>query len=104
MHLHFDNRSSVGVCCTAYWDASFGLPRRYTIGAGHRLKDFVPLPPAQKLAMTVHGPNGFVRKERWLGFFGHEDKWTDCCTFPLWEEQIRCEDRDETMPPRSRLG
>ena len=42
--------------------------------------------------------------QRWLGFFGHEDKWTDCCTFPLWEEQIRCEDRDETMPPRSRPG
>lgn len=42
--------------------------------------------------------------QRWLGFFGHEDKWTDCCTFPLWEEQIRCEDRDETMRPHSRPG
>ena len=64
VHLHFDNRSGVGICCTAYWDASDGLPRRYTLGAGHRLQDFVPLPHGQTLAMTVHGPNGFVRKIR----------------------------------------
>src|SRR6185437_9879721 len=38
--------------------------------------------------------------QRWLGYFGHGDRWTDCCTFPLWEEQIRCEDRDETIPQR----
>jgi len=44
------------------------------------------------------------RDQRWLGFFGQGDKWTDCCTFPLWKEQIRCEDRDETIPLRSRLG
>jgi phospholipase C len=62
VQLQFENRSSVGVCCTAYWDGSFGLPRRYTLGAGHRLKDFVPLPRGEKLAMTVYGPNGFVRK------------------------------------------
>ncbi|MBW4053272.1 MAG: DUF756 domain-containing protein, partial [Proteobacteria bacterium] len=62
VHLHFDNHSRAGVCCTAYWDASFGLPRRYTLGAGHRLQDFVPLPRGQRLAMTVYGPNGFVRK------------------------------------------
>ena len=42
--------------------------------------------------------------QRWLGFFGHDDKWTDCCTFPLWKEQIRCEDRDETIPLPSRPG
>ena len=64
VHLHFDNRSGVGTCCTAYWDASDGLPRRYTVGAGHQLRDFVPLPREQALAMTVHGPNGFVRKIR----------------------------------------
>jgi phospholipase C len=62
VHLHFRNSSSAGVCCTAYWDASFGVPRRYTLGAGHRLSDFVPLPGDQLLAMTVYGPNGFVRK------------------------------------------
>ncbi|MGH8318401.1 MAG: phosphocholine-specific phospholipase C [Steroidobacteraceae bacterium] len=67
IHLHFENRSRVGVCCTAYWDASFGLPRRYTLGPGHRLKDFAPLPRGQKLAMTVYGPNGFVRKVRGEG-------------------------------------
>jgi phospholipase C len=64
VHLHFDNRSGVGACCTAYWDASDGLPRRYTLGAGHSAQDFVPLPPEEKLAMTVHGPNGFVRRIR----------------------------------------
>jgi phospholipase C len=62
VHLHFDNRSRVGTCCTAYWDASAGLPRRYTVGAGHRLQDFMPLPRGQRLAMTVYGPNGLVRK------------------------------------------
>ncbi len=67
VRLHFDNRSRVGVCCTAYWDASFGLPRRYTLGAGHRLIDFVPLPRGQALAMTVYGPNGLVRKIRGEG-------------------------------------
>ncbi|MGA7539801.1 MAG: phospholipase C, phosphocholine-specific [Steroidobacteraceae bacterium] len=64
VQLRFDNRSRVGVCCTAYWDASFDLPRRYTLGAGDRLNDFVPLPPGHELALTVYGPNGFVRKLR----------------------------------------
>ncbi len=64
VQLHFENHSRVGVCCTAYWDGSAGLPRRYTLGAGHRLEDFVPLPPGQTPAMTVYGPNGFVRKIR----------------------------------------
>ncbi len=64
VELHFDNRSRVGVCCTACWDASAGLPRRYTLGAGHRLEDFVPLPPGATPALTVYGPNGFVRKIR----------------------------------------
>ncbi len=62
VHLRFDNRSRVGVCCTAYWDASAGLPRRYTVGAGHRLEDVLKPPPGQRQAMTVYGPNGFVRK------------------------------------------
>ncbi len=64
VRLRFDNRSRVGVCCTAYWDGSFGLPRRYTLGAGHRLEDFVALPRSQRPALTVYGPNGFVRKVR----------------------------------------
>lgn len=41
-----------------------GLPRRYTLGAGHRLTDFVPQPRSQQLAMTAYGPNGFVHKIR----------------------------------------
>ena len=62
VRLRFDNRSRVGACCTAYWDGSVGLPRRYTVGAGHRLEDFVRLPRGQRPAMTVYGPNGFVRR------------------------------------------
>jgi len=62
VHLSFDNHSPVGICCYAYWDASATLPQRYTIGAGHRLADEVLLPKDQNLAMTVYGPNGFVRK------------------------------------------
>ena len=49
-------------------------------------------------------PSSRFGRLRWLGFFGRGDKWTDCCTFPLWKEQIRCEDRDETIPRRSRPG
>ncbi len=67
VHLQFDNRSSVGVCCTAFWDGSEALPRRYTLGAGHRLEDFVALPDGQSLAMSVYGPNGFVRRIRGAG-------------------------------------
>ena len=62
MHLAFNNRSQTGVCCYAYWDASAELPRRYTVGAGDQLSDDIALPEGQALAMTIYGPNGFVRK------------------------------------------
>jgi phospholipase C len=61
VRLQFDNPSSTGVCCTAYWDGSRAVPRRYTIGAGHRLEDFVHPAANQSLALSVHGPNGFLR-------------------------------------------
>ncbi|HEX5460405.1 MAG TPA: phospholipase C, phosphocholine-specific [Steroidobacteraceae bacterium] len=62
VRLRFDNRSTVGICCTSYWDGSFADPRRYTIGAGHRLEDLVRPPANQSLALSVYGPNGFLRK------------------------------------------
>lgn len=65
--LRFDNRSTVGVCCTAYWEGSFAVPRRYTIGAGHRLEDFVRPAASQGLALSVYGPNGFLRTMRGPG-------------------------------------
>ncbi|MGH7108493.1 MAG: phosphocholine-specific phospholipase C, partial [Acetobacteraceae bacterium] len=65
--LRFDNRSTAGVCCTAYWDGSFSIPRRYTVGAGHRLEDFVRPPASQGLALSVYGPNGFLRQVRGAG-------------------------------------
>ena len=67
VHLNFQNRSRVGVCCTAFWDASEDLPRRYTLGAGHGLEDFVALPKGRPLAMSVYGPNGFVRRIQGTG-------------------------------------
>ena len=62
IRLAFNNRSQTGVCCYAYWDASAELPQRYTMGAGDQLSDDISLPEGQALAMTIYGPNGFVRK------------------------------------------
>ena len=67
VQVDFDNRSKTGISCYAYWDASSELPQRYTIGAGHQLQDAVPLPQGQQLAMTVYGPNSFVRKVAGVG-------------------------------------
>jgi phospholipase C len=67
VRLRFDNRSTVGVCCTAYWDRSASIPRRYTVGSGHRLEDLVRPPLDQPLALSVYGPNGFLRALRGAG-------------------------------------
>ena len=67
VRLRFDNRSTAGVCCTAYWDGSSDVPRRYTIGAGHRLQDFVRPAAARALGLSVYGPNGFLRRVRGPG-------------------------------------
>ncbi|HEY6514754.1 MAG TPA: phospholipase C, phosphocholine-specific [Steroidobacteraceae bacterium] len=67
VRLQFDNRSTAGVCCTAYWDGSFAIPRRYTIGAGHKLQDFVRPASGRGVALSVYGPNGFLRSVRGPG-------------------------------------
>lgn len=67
VRLRFDNRSTVGICCTAYWEGSFAAPRRYTLGAGHRLDDLVRPAANQSLALSVYGPNGFLRTVRGPG-------------------------------------
>ena len=67
VRLRFDNRSSVGVCCTAHWEHSFSIPRHYTVGAGHRLEDLVRPPANQAVALSVYGPNGFLREVRGMG-------------------------------------
>jgi phospholipase C len=72
VQLRFHNGSAVGACCTAYWDGSLAPPRRYTIGAGHRLDDLVRPSANQSLAMSVHGPNGFLRTVRGPGDCGLE--------------------------------
>lgn len=67
VRLRFDNRSTTGVCCTAYWDGSFDVPRRYTIGAGHQLEDLVRPAAGPGLGLSVYGPNGFLRSVRGPG-------------------------------------
>ena len=67
VRLRFDNRSTAGVCCTAYWDGSFTVPRRYTIGAGHQLEDLVRPAAGRGLELSVYGPNGFLRSVRGPG-------------------------------------
>jgi phospholipase C len=67
VRLRFDNRSTAGLCCTAYWNHSSAVPRRYTIGAGHKLEDFVRPASGQDLALSVYGPNGFLRSVHGLG-------------------------------------
>ncbi|MEY2340918.1 phosphocholine-specific phospholipase C [Acidithiobacillus sp. IBUN Pt1247-S3] len=62
VRLAFANPAPIGVVCTAYWDASHHLPHHYTIGAGAQLLDDILLPQGQALAMTVYGPDGFVRQ------------------------------------------
>lgn len=61
--IRCNNPSSRGVCCYAYWDGTTALPQRYTIGAGHHLEDHIPYIYSEATsAMTVYGPNGFIRK------------------------------------------
>ncbi|MGH8295655.1 MAG: phosphocholine-specific phospholipase C [Steroidobacteraceae bacterium] len=67
VRLRFDNRSAVGICCTAYWEATLEVPRHYTVGAGHRLDDLVRPPAKESLALSVCGPNGFLRTVRGPG-------------------------------------
>ena len=62
--LHAVNHSSVGVCCSAHWDGSAAIPRHYTIGAGHTVQDLVRPPAGAARALSVYGPNGFVRQLR----------------------------------------
>ena len=38
-----------------------GEPRHYTVEAGKRLSDRLPLDAAAGYAMALHGPNGFLR-------------------------------------------
>ena len=62
VRLHLHNPSELGVVCTAYWDHSHQLPHHYTLGAGAKLEDEMILPKDQKLALTVYGPDSYIRK------------------------------------------
>ncbi|MBU2738894.1 phosphocholine-specific phospholipase C [Acidithiobacillus concretivorus] len=62
VRLHMHNPSDLGIVCTAYWDGSHELPHHYTIGAGAKLEDEMLLPKDQELALTVYGPDSYIRK------------------------------------------
>ncbi len=62
VRLKMHNPSPLGVVCTAYWDDGHELPHHYTIGAGDKLEDEMILPKGQALALTVYGPDSFIRK------------------------------------------
>lgn len=62
VQLKIHNSSPIGVVCTAYWDASYELPYHYTVGSHDHLEDEIIIPKDHKLAFTLYGPDGYVRK------------------------------------------
>ena len=62
VRLRLQNPAPIGVVCAAYWHDSHQLPHHYTVGAHTHLEDEIPLPMGQRLAMSVYGPNGFLRR------------------------------------------
>ncbi|MDA8115084.1 MAG: phospholipase C, phosphocholine-specific [Acidithiobacillus sp.] len=61
VRLHIANPANIGVVCTTFWNGSAALPHHYTVGAGAELEDMIDLPDRQKLALTLYGPDGFIR-------------------------------------------
>ncbi len=57
--LQFENTGTQGASFYAY-PGPGAAPLRYTVGAGHALNADLPL-PAGDIAVTVYGPNGFLR-------------------------------------------
>lgn len=67
VRLRFNNRSDVGVSCSAHWEGSFAIPRHYTVGAADSLDDDIRPPNLRNYALSVYGPNGFFRQLRGRG-------------------------------------
>ncbi len=74
VRLKIHNPAPTGVVCTAYWDASTELPYHYTVGSASDLEDDIYIPKEKKLAFTVYGPDGFIRK---LAGSGPSSLWID---------------------------
>jgi phospholipase C len=60
--LHFINTGDAGASLLLYTDASLDAPRAYTVEAGKRLIDRLPINALGAYDFTVHGPNGFLRR------------------------------------------
>ena len=60
--LQFINTGNAGANLLLYTAASTDAPRSYTIEAGKRLTDRLPINARGAYDFTVHGPNGFLRR------------------------------------------
>jgi len=74
LSLRFVNTGRAGVVFLVYAANSSDAPRSYTVEAGKRLEDQLPLATDGTYDYTVHGPNGFLRrfagKPAATGFWG----------------------------------
>ena len=61
--IDVENKGLAGATLTIYADAQDGGPWYYTVEAGKRLSDDLPI-DGQRYAFAVHGPNGFLREFR----------------------------------------
>ncbi|WP_345811030.1 phospholipase C, phosphocholine-specific [Paraburkholderia sp. PREW-6R] len=60
--LRFINTGRKGVVFLVYAANSLNAPLSYTVEAGKRLQDQLPLNPDGSYDFTVYGPNGFLRR------------------------------------------
>jgi phospholipase C len=60
--MRFVNTGRTGAVFLVYAALSADAPRSYTVEAGKRLQDLLPLNADGSYDFTVHGPNGFLRR------------------------------------------
>ncbi|MFL9954487.1 phospholipase C, phosphocholine-specific [Paraburkholderia nemoris] len=60
--MRFVNTGRAGAVFLVYTAFSLDAPRTYTVEAGKRLQDELPLHPDGSYDFTVYGPNGFLRR------------------------------------------
>jgi phospholipase C len=71
----FINTGEAGVTFLLFTANSPNAPRSYTVEAGKRLRDQLPLSVANTYDFVVHGPNGFLR--RFTGKAVEQHWWSD---------------------------
>jgi phospholipase C len=60
--MRFVNTGSTGAVFLVYTANGLAAPRTYTVEAGKRLQDELPLNADGTYDFTVHGPNGYLRR------------------------------------------